>query len=284
MVFCFISVISLLSSFIFEVTGLECYSCDDVHQISECKVSKVCDQADQVCITAENINANFQFSYKLGCARKEYCGQKNRNLRHICCTTNLCNKYNLNTTQSTTMVTKPQYTTTVRQITKQPATMQITQAPSTTKLTITVLPTTVRLQQTSPNNQCTGHGYHLWRAHCYFIIDLPEIWAGGNVGNHHLDPCQALNMHMVKINTDSEHNVIVNFVRNIYNYQGDVWLGGSYHQNTWMWKNSEETIDVHDKHWKPGHQHLHCLALHGHQWVTHHCNEKYKTVCEKVIK
>lgn len=47
------------------------------------------------------------------------------------------------------MVTKPQYTTTVWQITKQQATTQITQAPPTTKLTTTVLPTTARLQQTS---------------------------------------------------------------------------------------------------------------------------------------
>lgn len=54
------------------------------------------------------------------------------------------------------------------------------------------------------NNQCAGHGYHLWRVHCYFIIDIPEIWAGGNVGNHH--PVSMINTYIYILNCLKSHN------------------------------------------------------------------------------
>ncbi|CAC5360035.1 unnamed protein product [Mytilus coruscus] len=87
--------------------GLECYSCDDVEQPSLCNISQICSQPGQVCIQAENVNDDFQFSYKLGCGGIQYChGGKKRNLKHFCCSTDFCNKYNISssTIQSTTTV------------------------------------------------------------------------------------------------------------------------------------------------------------------------------------
>ncbi|VDI17071.1 Hypothetical predicted protein [Mytilus galloprovincialis] len=129
---CLIVSILLFCSLSGSVTGLKCYTCDDVAKPSLCNVSQVCSQPGQVCIQAENVNDDFRFSYKLGCGGIQYChGTKKRNLRHFCCSTDLCNTYDISssTIQSTTTVSPTARRTTQTTLTSQQTTTRATAAP-----------------------------------------------------------------------------------------------------------------------------------------------------------
>lgn len=277
---CLIVSILLLYSVSGGVTGLKCYSCDDVDQPSLCNVSQECSQPDQVCIQAENVNDDFRFSYKLGCGGVQYChGKKKRNLRHLCCSTDLCNKYNISsstiqsTTVSPTTLRTTQSTTTVSPTTKR-----------TTQTTLTLQQTTTHATVAPPHfeNDCRGHvGYYLWNHKCYYLTSHETSWDKTR-HDHHGDPCEEHHMHMADLSSDAEHVALVKFIRNIYKYHDAVWLGGSYtHHSEWQWINGNQ-IHRHDHHWHSyseteDHQ---CLALVDNKWRSRSCSIKYRHLCE----
>ncbi|VDI17070.1 Hypothetical predicted protein [Mytilus galloprovincialis] len=258
----------LLSVSLQELTGLQCYSCDDVQHPSQCNVSQNCSQSDKVCITAENVNSNFQFSYKLGCADNVYCHtQKKRNLRHFCCSSNLCNKYDI-TTSATKLTSK---------------------TTSTIKPSTTVQIATTPLHHTTINHHydCNGKHYYRWNGHGYCILSYTSQWKVDSHG-HDVDPCIQLHMKMITLETDQEHDAVVHFVRAIYKYQGTVWLGAKFYpeNNTrWHWLYNNHGISAHNKHWesRTEEQEHQCLGLHGDKWGSDDCTQHYPHLCEKVL-
>ncbi|XP_052089265.1 uncharacterized protein LOC127726007 [Mytilus californianus] len=291
------------------VTGLECYSCDDVLQPSLCNVSQVCSQPGQVCIQAENVNDNFQFSYKLGCGGIQYCHDGNkRNLRHFCCSADFCNKdISSSTIQSTTSVshTTSRTTPTISRTTPTtsrttPTTRRTTPTTSrTTPTTRRTTPTTSRTtnttltsQQTKPTHEtvaptqfehnCSGHGYYRWNHKCYYLTSHLTAWYRTRHGDK-VDPCEEHHMHMAILSSYKEHIALVNFIRKIYQYNDAVWLGGSYSDNhdEWRWIAGKH-INSHDtlwaSHWET--QEHECLALVGDKWRSRHCSHNYKHLCE----
>ncbi|XP_076079261.1 uncharacterized protein LOC143049538 [Mytilus galloprovincialis] len=280
---CLIVSILLLYSVSGGVTGLKCYSCDDVYQPSLCNVSQECSQPGQVCIQAENVNDDFRFSYKLGCGGVQYChGTKKRNLRHFCCSTDLCNTYDISssTIQSTTTVSPTTLRTTHTKTTVSPT------ARRTTQTTLTSQQTTTRATAAPPQfeHDCRGHEYYLWNHKCYYLTTHKTSWDKTRHG-HHGDPCKEHHMHMAVFSSDAEHVALVKFLRNIYKYHDAVWLGGSYiqGQHEWQWiTDSHGHIHRDDSHW---HSHSEpnyhqCMALIDDKWRSRPCSTEYKHLCE----
>ncbi|XP_076079057.1 uncharacterized protein LOC143049233 isoform X2 [Mytilus galloprovincialis] len=298
------------SLFALEVTGLRCFRCEDLRDASLCTVVDVCRNADQVCVTVKDLNDNYQISYRLGCVKKEVCdGPLMSVFKHSCCTSDYCNAYNLDDTTTSkqissstvqSMLTKEGTATITTSEAKTNGTEVITIRTEATTIgrettTFRTEATTNRTEATTTANNfphqitsqtfnCSGHSFYQWHGQCYYITTHSTPW-GVNRNGHHKDPCIGHKMHMVVIDSDEEHNAIVNFVRRIFHYEGQVWLGASFswdHNKRWHWMNSVG-ISAHDSHWQSqGEERQHqCLALSGSKWASSSCSHHHKHLCEQ---
>ncbi|XP_063404579.1 uncharacterized protein LOC134688041 [Mytilus trossulus] len=202
------------------------------------------------------------------CHQIFYCHtQRKRNLRHFCCSSNLCNKYDI-TTSATKLTSK---------------------ATSTIKPSTTVQSATTTLHHTTINHNydCNGGHYYRWNGHGYCILSYTSQWKVDSHA-HDVDPCIQLHMKMITLETDQEHDAVIHFVRAIYKYQGTVWLGAKFYPENhtrWHWLYNDHGISAHNSHWesRTEEQEHQCLGLHGDKWGSDDCTQHYPHLCEKSL-